>query len=495
MATAAVIGLSTGKRLLTCSFCPTDLADKLFPAADHNMLPFSVPSTKCTIVSQKSSHFGSNVPPARYIQSIKALKEHANTWAPSTSVTWSERPDLESSLEVLILLQKSMLEKQLELPFMDTTSVSAHRSSQIPAITRSGISARERRLTCRRKCFARNDDMEPASVKPLHFRVSPELLKSDLSGYVRGSVSENLLTHAEVVNLSKKIKAGMRLEEHRKKLKTKLGVEPTDKQLASSLRISLFELRKRIFESSLAREKLAMSNVRLVMSIAQKYDNMGAAMADLTQAGLIGLLRGIEKFDSSKGFKISTYVYWWIRQGVTRALFKNSRTLRLPVHLHERLTSIKQAKVRLEEKGIPPSIDKLAESLNMSQKKVRNATEAVNKVLSLDREAFPSLNGIPGETLHSYIADPKLDNNPWHGFEEWSLKDEVNKLLNATLSKRERDIIRLYHGIDSECHTWEEIGKQFGLSRERVRQVGLVSMEKLKHVARRRRLEAMVTNH
>ncbi|KAG6475473.1 hypothetical protein ZIOFF_064693 [Zingiber officinale] len=236
--------------------------------------------------------------------------------------------------------------------------------------------------------------MEPASVKSFHFRVNPELLKSDLSGYLRGFVSENLLTHAEVVNLSKKIKA----------------------------------------------EKLAMSNVRLVMSIAQKYDNMGTTMADLAQAGLISLLRGIEKFDSSKRFKISTY--------------------------------------------------KLAESLNMAQKKVRNATkldsnseeanfklfklQTVIKVLSLDREAFPSLNGIPGETLHS---------------------DEVDKLLNATLRERERDIIRLYHGIDSECHTWEEIGKQFGLSRERVRQVGLVSMEKLKHVARRRRLEVMLMNH
>ncbi|KAG6478285.1 hypothetical protein ZIOFF_061720 [Zingiber officinale] len=314
MATAAIIGLSTGKRLLTCSFCSTDLVEKLFPAADHNMLPFFVPSTKCIIVSQKSSHFGVNVPPTRYIQSIKALKEHVNTWAPSTSVTWSERPDLESSLEVLILLQKSMLEKQLELPFMDTTSASVHRNSHIPAITHSGISARKRRLTCRRKCFARNNDMEPASVKSFHFRVSPELLKSDLSGYLRGFVSENLLTHAEVVNLSKKIKAAQ----------------------------------------------------------------------------------------------------CWLTPNPC------SETRRIPEYVTEE-----------------------------------------------------------SEERHK---DPKLDNNPWHGFEEWSLK-------------RERDIIRLYHSIDSECHTWEEIGKQFGLSRERVRQVGLVSMEKLKHVARRRRLEAMLMNH
>ncbi|XP_064961270.1 RNA polymerase sigma factor sigA-like [Musa acuminata AAA Group] len=497
MATAAVIGLHTGKRLLSSSFCQTDLTEKLFSVPDHGSLPFSGGSTKCTIVAKKSSHFGSNVPPTRHIPTIKALRERVNTSAPSTSDTWSERPDLESSLEVLILLQKSMLEKQWELPFTQmTTVVAPENSCQMPEITRSGISARERRTISSRKCFSHKANLVPSSrVKQLHPSVSRELLKSDISGYVRGTVSENLLTHAEVANLSKTIKAGIHIQEQRAKLQDKLGFEPTDRQLASSLRMSHAELHTKMIESSLAREKLAMSNVRLVMSIAQKYDNLGAEMTDLIQAGLIGLLRGIEKFDSSKGFRISTYVYWWIRQGVSRALFKNSRTLRLPTHLHERLSSIRHAKIRLEEKGITPSIDKLAETLNMSQKKIRDATQAASKVLSLDREAFPSLNGLPGETLHSYIADRNVENNPWYGFEEWSLKDEVKKLLYTTLSKREREIIRLYHGIDSECHTWEDIGKQFGLSRERVRQVGLIAMEKLKHVARRRKLEAVLVKH
>lgn len=229
--------------------------------------------------------------------------------------------------------------------------------------------------------------------------------------------------------------------------------------------------------------------------LLKKNDNMGAEMADLVQAGLIGLLRGIEKFDSSKGFKISTYVYWWIRQGVSRALVENSRTLRLPNHLHGRLGLIRNAKIRLEEKGVTPSIDRIAESLNMSQRKVRNATEAISKVFSLDREAFPSLNGLPGETHHSYIADNRLENNPWHGVDEWALKEEVNKLIDSALQEREREIIRLYHGLDKECLTWEDISKRMGLSRERVRQVGLVALEKLKHAARKGKLEAMLVKH
>ncbi|XP_010910226.2 RNA polymerase sigma factor sigA [Elaeis guineensis] len=505
MAMAAVFGLSRGKRLLSTSFYPSDLAEKLFAVPDHASMQFSTASTKNTIAAKKSSNFSTNIRSNRHSQAIKALKEHVDTSALSTADTWFQRPDLledgesdlEYSLEVLLLLQKSMLEKQRKLPFEQIKTVDDPREScKKTEVIRSGISARKRRTITRMTCFNQNAYMEPLNRvkegKELRSTVSPELLQMHVRGYVRGTISQNLLSHAEVVHLSRKIRAGLSLEENRMKLKEKLGFEPSDKQLASFLGMSNAELHSKLTECSLAREKLAMSNVRLVMSIAQKYDNLGAEMADLIQGGLIGLLRGIEKFDSSKGCKISTYVYWWIRHGVSRALVENSRTLRLPAHLHERLSLIRNAKVRLEDKGIIPSIDNIAESLNMSQKKVRNATEAVSKVFSLDREAFPSLNGLPGETLHSYIADKNLGNNPWHGFENWSLKDEVDKLLRATLNKRERAIIRLYYGIGGECHTWEGISRQFGLSRERVRQVGLVALEKLKHAARRRRLEALL---
>ncbi|XP_020114871.1 RNA polymerase sigma factor sigA isoform X1 [Ananas comosus] len=497
MATAAVIGLSAGNRLLSTSFYPSDLSEKLFGVPDHGPMQFSSAASKSAIIAQKSPNFGPNASSNRQMRAIKALKEHAHSAATSTTENWlntpeispDDDPDLENSLEVLVLLQKSMLEKQWELPFdqMKTFTEPAEKNNKVE-VTRSGVSARQRRTDTRRRFSI----MPLNRGKQIRSTVSPELLQARNRGYVKGMVSEDLLTHAEVVNLSKKIKDGLYLKEHRAKLKEKLGTEPSDKQLACSLRMSRAELHSRLFECSQAREKLAMSNIRLVISIAQKYDNLGAEMADLIQGGLIGLLRGIEKFDSSKGFKISTYVYWWIRQGVSRALVENSRTLRLPTHLHERLSLIRNAKIRLEDKGITPSIDKLAESLNMSQKKVRNATEAVNKVLSLDREAFPSLNGLPGETLHSYIADRNLENNPWHGFEEWSVKDEVNKLLHLALNKRERDIVQLYHGLGGESRTWEDISRQFGLSRERVRQVGLVAMEKLKHAARKRRLDAML---
>ncbi|PKU75540.1 RNA polymerase sigma factor sigA isoform X1 [Dendrobium catenatum] len=505
MVMAAVVGLAAGKRLLRNSFYSSDFADKFFP--DHGATQPTTASSKSVIFAQKPSNFGMDSSTYRHTEpiKIKALMTHIDTSAPSATDNSFERlntvedhgSDIESSLEVLILLQKSMLEKQWELSFnLARTVTRTEKNSMTPGITRSGISAQKRRADRRRKFTDQNVSEVHLSKGKQHSSVlSAEFLQTSLGSYVRGTPSEALLRHSEVVHLSRKIKIGLLLEEQKMKLKERLGFEPSDKQLAFSLKMSCASLRSKLMECSLATEKLAMSNVRLVMSIAQKYDNLGSEMADLVQGGLIGLLRGIEKFDSSKGCKISTYVYWWIRQGVSRTLAENSRTLRLPTHLHERLSSIHHAKIRLQEKGITPSIDNIAESLNISTKKVRNATQAISRVVSLDREAFPSLNGLPGDTLHSYIADNNLDNNPWHGFEEWSLKDEVHSLLSTALNKRERDIICSYYGLDKASETWEDIGKQFGLSRERVRQVGLVAMEKLKHAARRKKLEAMLIKH
>ncbi|ESQ37598.1 hypothetical protein EUTSA_v10002486mg [Eutrema salsugineum] len=515
MATAAVIGLNAGKRLLSSSFYYSDVTEKFLSVNDHCSSQYHIASTRSGITAKKTPSSSSNYSPSlpsssRHTQSAKALKETVDVvassvqpWLPPGSDKEMEgesyEDDLGHSVEALLLLQKSMLEKQWNLSFEKAATSESPSKKRMTRkknpVTCSGISARQRRIGAKKKTNMSHVKVvsEVSSGKQVKSVINSELFQNNrVKGYVRGVVSEDVLSHAEVVRLSKKIKSGLRLDDHKSRLKDRLGCEPSDEQLAISLKISRGELQAWLMECHLAREKLAMSNVRLVMSIAQRYDNMGAEMSDLVQGGLIGLLRGIEKFDSSKGFRISTYVYWWIRQGVSRALVDNSRTLRLPTHLHERLGLIRNAKLRLQEKGITPSIDRIAESLNMSQKKVRNATEAVSKIFSLDRDAFPSLNGLPGETHHSYIADNRLENNPWHGYDEWALKDEVSKLISATLGEREREIIRLYYGLDKECLTWEDISKRIGLSRERVRQVGLVALEKLKHAARKRKMEAMI---
>ncbi|GER33275.1 RNA polymerase sigma factor sigA [Striga asiatica] len=469
MATAAtVVGISTGKRLHLAVKCTTD------------KLQFQ-PKERITITSKKSSSNGRQNP--------QSIKQNHHLESAATLEPQLETCDPEYSVDAILLWQKSMLEEQWNLSPTKTSTKPKDRErapKQIQVIC-SGTSARRRRIDSRAKVFSRKNHNH--SWRPF---ISPD--KSSLKGYVKGIVSEELLSHAQVVQLSQKIKTGLLVEERRSRLKDRLGCEPSDEQLANSLRISRTNLQSKLIECSLAREKLAMSNVRLVMSIAQRYDNMGAEMADLIQGGLIGLLRGIEKYDSSKGFKISTYVYWWIRQGVSRALMDNSRTLRLPIHLHERLSLIRNAKARLQAKGVTPSIDKIAERLNMSQKKITNAIEANTKVFSLDRVAFASLDST-GESHLDYIADNRVENNPWHEVDEWALKDEVDKLITLTLREREREIIRMYYGLDNESLTWEDISRRIGLSRERVRQVGLVAFEKLKHAARKKRLGTMLLQH
>lgn len=508
-ATPAVIGLSAGNRLLSTSFGPPNdlLSDKVNShmacaagdAYGSTSLQFAAPAApKLTVAAHRLK-----LSPHGRAQVMRALRQSAPAAAlapPLPPRSTAMAPADELSVEAIILLQRSMLEKQWQLPFdfedddqtigsVEEDDGGKSRTSSAVVVARSGVSARQRRMSGRRRGRSKN------CGAAAHLSISPELLQSRNRIYLRGTVSKELLTHKQVVHLSKKIKDGMWLQQQRSKLKEKLGNEPSYKQMAQSLRISTPELRSRMRESFLAREVLTMSNIRLVISIAQKYDKLGVELADLIQGGLIGLLRGIEKFDASRGFKISTYVYWWIRQGVSRALAENSKTFRLPTYLHERLIAIRGAKYALEDQGISPTTENIAVSLNISEKKVHNATEAVNKVLSLDQQAFPSLNGLPGDTLHSYIEDQNVANDPWHGFEEWYLKEEVNKLLNSTLTERERDIIRLYHGIGKQCHTWEDISRQFGLSRERVRQVGLIAMEKLKHAARRKKLDALLQDY
>lgn len=226
MATAAVIGLSAGKRLLSSSFYSSEFTDKLFSVHDLGVATFSATSTKNVITAKKSTNFGPGFPSNRNSQSLRALKEHVDTSAPSMAETRDWRSDLlekdgnnfESSLEILILLQKSMLEKQWNLSFNQNGILDAAGGGRKKVeVTRSGISARQRRTNLMRRGVKQNACTIPSGkMKHLGSPVSPELLKGHLKGgYVKGVISKDLLSHAEVTHLSKKIKAGLSLEKHR----------------------------------------------------------------------------------------------------------------------------------------------------------------------------------------------------------------------------------------------------------------------------------------
>ncbi|CAN1765520.1 RNA polymerase sigma factor sigA [Linum perenne] len=435
MSTAAVIGLTPGKRLLNSSFfyC-SDPPEKLYNANTEHTRSFMVARSSASS-SSSSSNYGHGYKPSKpSTHSIKALKDHVVDTAslPSTTSTWidfeyeggddeeegEEEESFDLDMEALVLLQKSLLEKQWNISFetTDDKKRGVKKKKEEVTVASSGVSARQRRINRKREGAAKENSRGGLNAAmAMHAGFTPELMNKRLGrGYMNGgSVSEEYLTHAEVVHLSSIIKAGLVLEERQSRLRDRLGCDPSEQQLAKSLRISRSELHSRQFAFSLAREKLAMSNVRLVMSIAKKYNKMGAKMGDLVQGGLIGLLRGIEKYDPSKGFKMSTYVYWWIRQGVSKAFLENTSAFQLPNHIHGRLSRIRSARIKLEEQGIDPTIE-------------------------------------------------------------------------------EREIIRLYHGLCGKCLTWEDISKRVGLSRERVRQVGLVAFEKLKLEAKKKKMKSLI---
>lgn len=228
MATAAVIGLSTGKRFLSSSFYYSDISDKFSNVNDHGLAHYQFASMKNVIVSRKSSKYSPSFPFSnQQEQSIRALKEHVDTASdPSTTQPWfQESNDLEEetsqlgySVEALLLLQKSMLEKQWNLSFEGKVlpDLPREKSNKKTPITCSGVSARQRRMTAKKRTSCKSSCIiQPSTAKHVRAIISPELLQNRLKGYVKGVISEELLTHSEVVWLSKKIKIGLSLEQQK----------------------------------------------------------------------------------------------------------------------------------------------------------------------------------------------------------------------------------------------------------------------------------------
>ena len=296
--------------------------------------------------------------------------------------------------------------------------------------------------------------------------VSADLVRAYLNGIGR----TRLLTAVEEVELSKRIEAGLYAEE-------KLAGAGDD--LSPLLEII-------IVEGKAAKNHLLEANLRLVVSIAKRYTGRGMAFLDLIQEGNLGLIRAVEKFDYTKGYKFSTYATWWIRQAITRAMADQARTIRIPVHMVEQVNRMVRARRDLAASiGREPSIAEIAKAMQVPEFQVI-------ELISYDREPV-SLDQAVGEDGESALGDfvAAVDaNNPGNTVGQGELRNEVEIVL-ATLSERESAVIRLRFGLDDgRQRTLDEVGREFGLSRERIRQIEKVTMLKLRDPERASRLEA-----
>ncbi len=321
------------------------------------------------------------------------------------------------------------------------------------------------------------DDLAPPDVGDEHQTPNPLSNSTDsVRQYLNAIGAVALLTPEEEVDLAKRDQAG-------RAATWWLDERPDD--IPPRKRAML---RRIVRDGEAAQERMVCANLRLVVSVARRYMGRGLSLLELVQEGNLGLIRGVEKFDHTKGYKFSTYATWWIRQALTRGTANKARAVRLPVHVHEMVAKIKRVELEfLQITGRDPSDEELAEALDLTLDRMREIKLAGRDIASLDRPVGEDGDATMGDLFADEAAiDPEIA-------AAYELTRQELLMALDSLGERERGVLELRFGLaDGECHTLEEIGEFYGVTRERIRQIEKKTLAKLRHPSRAMRLQGLI---
>ena len=327
-------------------------------------------------------------------------------------------------------------------------------------------------------------DLEDENIEEIDISVPDSVsIEDPVRMYLKEIGKVPLLTAEEEKDLAQTMEEGVKAKEEIEKIEVVMAEASEEEKVVYEAKLK--EYRRQVEAGERAKKKLAEANLRLVVSIAKRYVGRGMLFLDLIQEGNLGLIKAVEKFDYDKGFKFSTYATWWIRQAITRAIADQARTIRIPVHMVETINKlIRVSRQLLQELGREPAPEEIAAEMNMPVDRVR-------EILKISQEPV-SLETPIGEEEDSHLGDFIQDENvpvPAEAAAFTLLNEQLVEVL-GTLTEREQKVLCLRFGLeDGRARTLEEVGKEFNVTRERIRQIEAKALRKLRHPSRSRKLK------